>query len=253
MKETYYFGQGRVSIRPKDGDSKAWRWLGDVSELTLNSEAEETLKHKENYSGLKNTVRSIRFGGEYSLTATLFQIDKNNLAMAARGTITDIPAGTVTGEDLGAVAVGDLFILDNGFNVSDVVIKDSASTELEPEHYDLDARTGRIEILSLPGTLVAPFTVAYKYSGASGVVLFNKQIEDFELKYEGINMAENNVPVLLELYKVSPGNLQSLSLISGDTSSLASMPWTADVLADASRPSNSVMGQIGRFLEINQD
>lgn len=52
MKDKYYFGQGRVSVRGKDGASKAWRFLGDVSDLTLSAGNEGVLKHKENHTGM---------------------------------------------------------------------------------------------------------------------------------------------------------------------------------------------------------
>jgi len=254
MAERYYFGQGRVYSRVKGADSPAWRWWGDVSALTLAA-TENVLRHQEHYSGNMQTVRSIRISGETTLTATLFQIDNENLAQIVRGTITDIAAGTVASENLGTVKAGDILLLENGFNVSTLEITDSAGTPvtIDPAHYDLDARTGRIEILSLPTTApTMPLKASYQYAGASGVVLFNSTVQDIEVRYEGINLAEGGAPVIVELYRVSPGALQSLSLIASDTSALASMPWTADVLADTSKPSTGELGQVGRFLQINE-
>lgn len=252
--ERYYFGQGKVYSRVKGSGSGAWRWWGDVSELTLSA-TENVLRHQEHYSGNMKTVRSIRISGETTLTATLFQIDNQNLAQIVRGTITDIPAGTVASETLGTVAAGDIFLLENGFNVSNLEITDSAGAPvtIDPAHYDLDARTGRIEFLNLPTTApTMPLKASYEYAGASGVVLFNSTVQDIEVRYEGVNLAEGGAPVIVELYRVSPGALQSLSLIASDTSALASMPWTADVLADTSKPSTGALGQVGRFLQINE-
>jgi hypothetical protein len=79
--------------------------------------------------------------------------DPVTIAELLRGTIAEIAAGTVTGEVFPAtVAVGDVIKLDKPYNVSDLVITDSAGSPvtLDPEHYDAFLEHGSIELLSCP-------------------------------------------------------------------------------------------------------
>ena len=151
--------------------------------------------------------------------------------------------------------MGDTIKLDFPYNVSDLVITDSAVSPvtLAPEHYDAFLEHGSIELLSLPsapGALTQPLKAAYKHAGARQVAFFNAPPKQMQLRYEGINLAEGNAPVIAEFYKVSTAPLQELALITSGTE-LAGMNYQAECLADASRPANGPLGRFGRFVQIN--
>ena len=253
--ETYYYGNGRVFSRPFGTKGNGgWGWWGDVSALSFGG-TDETASHKESYSGQKSEVRSFSIGGERTLKMTAHQVDPNSLAQHLRGTVTDIAAGSVTGELFPAtVAVGDVIKLDKPYNVSDLVITDSsgAPVTLDPVHYDAFLEHGSIELLSLPSApgLTQPFKAAYKQAGARQVAFFNSAPQIIQLRYEGINLAEGNAPVIAEFYKVSTTPLQEWALITNGND-LAGSSIDAKCLADSTRPASGPLGRFGRYVAIN--
>lgn len=253
--ETYYYGQGRLFSRPKgSAGNGGWTWWGDVSALQFGG-TDESAAHKESYSGTKSTVRKFSIGGDRTLSGTLHQVDTAALARLLRGTVSEIAPGTVTGEAFPAtVVVGDTIKLDKPYNVTDLVITDSTSgtpVTLTPEHYELFASHGSIQILSIPSSgITQPFQAAYKHAGARQVAFFTAPPQELELRYEGINLAEGNAPVIAEFYKVSTQPLQELALITSGND-LAGIAFEAEALLDSSKPISGALGRFGRFVQIN--
>lgn len=254
--EQYYYGQGRIFTRPVGSvGNGGWRWVGDMSSLTFGG-TDESASHKESFSGQKSAVRKFSIGGDRTLGGVIHQLDTNILAEQLRGTVTVIPPGTVTAEPFPqTVAAGDTIKLDFPYNVSELVITDSTGSPitLAPEHYDAFLEHGSIELLSLPtapGAITQPLKAAYKYAGARQVAFFNASPKEVQLRYEGINLAEGNAPVIAEFYKVSAAPLQELALITSGAE-LAGMNFQAECLADTSRPANGPLGRFGRYVQIN--
>ena len=253
--ETYFYGQGRVFLRPAGSTGNGgWRWAGDVSTLTFGG-TDETASHKESYSGQKSKVRSFSIGGDRTIKGTWHQVDAVTIAELLRGTVSEIAAGTVTAEPFPAtIAVGDVIKLDKPYNVSDLVITDSTGSPvtLAPEHYDFFAEHGSLELLSLPTAPAPsqPFKAAYKHAGARQVAFFNAAPKEMQLRYEGVNLAEGNAPVIAEFYKTSTAPLQELALITSGNE-LAGMAYEAECLADSTRPTNGPLGRFGRYVAIN--
>lgn len=253
MLEQYYFGQGRVYSRKYGVAGAKWRWWGDVSDLKAAG-ASDKVTHKESYSGKKGTVRSFGIGDSFTLTGTLHQIDTAGLADLLGGTVTTVDSGVVTGEDLGTVAVGDIIKLDYP-GVSSLVISDSAATPvvIDAAHYDADVRFGTMEFLALPSAPAPtmPLTAAYSYAGYSQVAFFTQALPILEFRYEGVNLAEDEAPVIVEWYKVGPEPLKELALIqSGNT--LAGSQFSLEALYDASKPLSGNLGRFGRFIQVAQ-
>ena len=253
--ETYFYGLGRIFTRPVDSvGNGGWSWVGDMSSLTFGG-TDETASHKESYSGQKAKVRSFSIGGDRNIKGTWHQVDPVSIAQQLRGSISEIAAGTVTAEAFpSTIAVGDVIKLDKPYNVSDLVITDSTGSPvtLAPEHYDFFAEHGSLELLSLPTAPAPtqPFKAAYKHAGARQVAFFNSPPKELQLRYEGINLAEGNAPVIVEFYKVSAAPLQELALITSGNE-LASMSFDAECLSDSRRPANGPLGRFGRYVAIN--
>ncbi|HGT4219287.1 TPA: hypothetical protein ACTYY8_001600 [Klebsiella michiganensis] len=241
--ETYYYGQGKVFLAPRQANGKpgAFRWIGDVSALSLALTVER-LNHKESYSGRRGTVRSFVTNQDGTLTSTWHDLAPENLAVVLYGEQVVIPAGTVTGEVLPAgITAGERYILDHQ-RVSDVVI----GTLVEGTDYEVDYTYGAITFLTAQAT--AP-SVNYEYSGSVNTTLFTQQPGDFYLRFEGINLAEGGAAKILELYKISFSPASALALIQGDTS-LAGLETTATVLYDNARPDDPTIGRFGRVIDV---
>ncbi|HFT6842406.1 TPA: hypothetical protein ACGRQ8_002379 [Pseudomonas aeruginosa] len=252
--ETYYYGQGKLKLAiHTPAGLTPWRWLGDVSALSGAME-EERMSHRESYSGLKAKVREWGISPSLNMTATLHSMSVENVALFSQGTASTIAAGTVTGELLPAgLEAGDQVALANP-GVSDLVITDSAGTPvtLTEDHYLLEPAFGALEILSLPTSPAPtqPFIAAYEYMARKQVALLSAaKRSDVALRYEGINLAEDGAPVIMELYRLSPGLLQELSMIT-DGNDVAGMPVSFSALRDTSRPANGPLGQFGRIIQV---
>jgi hypothetical protein len=249
--EQYYFGQGRLFSRPYGStDPKAWRWWGDISELTVGGESEK-LEHKESYSGKRLPVRTINISTTMSLAGTLHQVDTAAIGELLYGEAVEVTGGAVAGEALGTVAAGDQLKLDYP-GVSNLVITDSAAQPVTfaGEHYLLDERFGNLDILSLPGTAPTwPLKAAYNYAGHRQVPFFNRPQPILQVRYEGVNLAEGEAAVIVEFYKVSSDPLQGWALIQNGNE-LAGNAFTLNPLADTAKPENGPLGRFGRFIQV---
>ncbi len=252
--ERYYYGQGELELAEilAGGTLGPYIWVGDVSELS-GSMSQSAVAHRESYSGKKAKVREFftELGMDWS--ATMHQLDAANIAKFSLGTLTSQAAGTVTGETFpSGLANGDVIQLAK-HNVSDLVITDSATptpaTLTRGTHYDYDIY-GEVVLLTLPTSPAPtqPLKAAYSHGATKQAALLNGTRKNYALRYKGINLAENDAPCLLEIYKVSPGLLQTLALITSGNQ-LAGAPVTFTSLLDTSKPANGALGQYGRYVE----
>lgn len=251
-EEKYMYGQGKLKLAEITPTGLGpWIWVGDVSELT-GTLGEQLVSHRESHSGVKAKVREFGIEAEMSWSATMFQLDVTGVARFTQGKVSTTAQGTVTGEPFPeGLQPGDEVTLDHP-GVSDLVIVDSEGTPvtLDPEHYEYDVY-GNVKLLSFPDPApTQPLVSAYAYAATKRVAFLAAARKLYALRYEGINLAENNQPVIMELYKVSPGLLQTLSMITNGNQ-LASAPVTFSSLADTSKPATGDLGRFGQIIEID--
>lgn len=253
MEEKFLYGQGKVKLAPiVAGVTGKWEWVGDVSALSVGFE-EEKAEHKESWSGKKAKVREFNIGNDMTMSATFHSYHADNLARFTRGTASSKVSGTVTSEDLGAVIAGDEIALEYP-GVSNVVITDSATpaVTIAAEHYDVEDKWGNVLFKTLPAAPAPtpPLKAAYSYAAHSQVSFLSADQQDVALRYEGINLAEGGAPVIVELYKVSPGLLSELGLIS-DGNEVNGMEVEGAVLLDTRKPAAGALGQFGRIIQLS--
>lgn len=245
----YYFGQGKVWSRRLTPTLQKWRWWGDVSELTAGFEVEK-VSHKESYSGNKGLARDFAVSKALKLSAKLHQIDTAALVEQVYGSVTAIASGSVVAEVLPTVVVGDVVKLDFG-GVSALSIVDSAGTPVAfgAVNYELDPRFGSIEILTLPGGIVQPLKASYTHTAGSQLALLTTAQPILQFRYEGINLAESNAPVIFECYRVGTEPLKDLALITSGTD-VAGVTIDMAGLIDSSKSASGALGQFGRFIQL---
>lgn len=251
--ENFFYGKGRFSIAIRDPVTKVlgrYAWVGDVSALAAKLTT-QMVQHKESNSGQTALVRNFPSERAMMLDWTFAEFRPANLATATFGTNVATVAGTATAESLGvALVVGDEVRLANP-GVSALVITDSAATPATlvlGTDYTVDANFGRIQILSI-GAHVQPFKAAYGFQKRTDTGIFTGGQPDIAVLYEGINLAENNAPVIVEFYKVAPSVLQELMLITTGTDT-AGMQISAGVLIDTSKPASGPLGQFARITQV---
>jgi len=245
----YFSGQGRVYIGTRDsnGNPQSMRWLGNVPELKVSLNV-ETIEHKESYSGQRLTdLQLIKAkSGEFTCAVENFSIE--NLELTLYGQTSSVTAGTVTNEALptGAVA-GGVYLLANQF-VSAVTVKDSAATPATltaGTHYKVHAEQGAIEILNV-GTFTQPFKVDYSYGAAKRLAMFKSAQPEVWLRFDGLNTADSNTRVIVDLYRVVLNPTKDFSLIGDD---IQKFELSGRVLADTTKSDTGPLGLFGRVIQ----
>jgi hypothetical protein len=252
----YRYGQGRISIAYRDpvtGLPGKFKWVGDVSALSVKLSVEK-VTHNESFTGAMAETASFPTKKTSTLDMTINQIDADTLALAVFGKPIMTPAGTVTGESMDAtLEVGDTFYLANP-GVSDVVITDSTAGTPKPvvegTDYTLDdANFGRGTLLNVTG-FTLPLKAAYSYAARKAVGFFTAKQPNIALRYEGVNLANDSAPEMVDLYKVNTDPLAELALISTGND-VQGMQITGGVLIDPSRAASGDLGQFGSITQIS--
>lgn len=249
---SYYASfQGRVYLGKRDSNGRATevRSPGNVADLKLSLKT-DVLEHYESQSGQRSLDHRMIKTKSATVSLTLEEFTKENLALALYGTSNATTSGSVTDEAIGGAApvVGDRYFLAHP-KVSALVIKDSASTPATltlGTHYSVDTDFGAIEFLDL-GAHTAPFKASYTYGEVSEIGIFTQPLPERYLRLEGLNTAQGNARVLVELYRVAFDPLKELTLISNDYNKF---DLEGSLLADSTKPYDALLGQFGRIVQI---
>jgi hypothetical protein len=167
------------------------------------------------------------------------------------GTHEAVDSGNVTNEAFGAgVVAGSMRLLAHQF-VSSVVITDSNAASpntLPAAQYKIHAAQGAIEFLDVTtgGAYTQPFLLSYTKGAATRTAMFKGAQPQVWLRFDGINTADSNKRVIVDLYKVSIDPTKDLSLIGSDTQKFE---LSGMALADTSKDPDSVFGQFGRIIQ----
>lgn len=246
----YFSGQGRVYIGARDeyGNPAGLTFVGNVPELKVSLSV-ETVEHQEAQTGQRLTdlqqIKSKK--GEFA--CTLEELSASNLALALYGSTITVVPGTVTEELLpNPVSPGSLYPLAMQ-NVSAVQIQDSAPTPLLlPERqYTVNGKYGSIVILDATsgGPYLEPFVLDYAYGPAQSTAMFTQPLPERWVRFEGLNTADGNREVVIDLYRVATNPAKELSII---TDELLKFELAGQVLADLSKPVGGDLGQFGRLV-----
>jgi len=216
-------------------------------QLALNT---DLIEHYESQSG----NRSLDFRMVKQKDATVsFDLDewtKENLALGLYGSSITGTADSVVDEPIGGTApvIGTRYPLAHP-KVSNVVVEDSAGTPATltaGTHYTVDTTFGAIQFLDVNG-FTAPFTVSYDYGAVTEIGIFTQPLPERFIRLEGLNTAQANAPVLVELYRVALEPIKDLPLINDD---LGTLSFSGKLLADTTKPIDAALGQYGRIVQI---
>lgn len=249
---SYYASfQGRVYLgrRDQNGEPVEIRSPGNVADLKLSLKT-EVLEHFESQSGQRSLDHRMIKSKSATITLAIEEFTKDNLALALYGTVQTGNGGTVTDETVGGVTpvVGDRYCLAHP-KVSTLVVKDSAGTPATltlGTHYTADTDFGAIQFLDVTG-LTSPFKASYAYGAVTEIGIFTQPLPERFLRLEGLNTAQGNARVLVELYRVAFDPLKELALISNEYNKFE---LEGSLLADATKPYDAVLGQFGRIVQI---
>lgn len=246
----YFSGQGRVFVGSRDinGNPAGLTFVGNVPELKVSLSV-DTIEHQEAQSGQRLTDLQLIKTKKGEFSCTLEELIAINLELALYGTTTTVTPGTVTDELLpNPVTPGSLYPLAMQ-NVSAVLIQDSdvVPKELAGDQYSVNAKHGSVVIqdATTGGPYVEPFSVDYAYGAANVTAMFTQPLPERWIRFEGLNTADGNREVVIDLYRVAINPAKELSII---TDELLKFELSGQVLADLSKPVGGDLGQFGRLV-----
>lgn len=252
FQDQYFSGQGIVYVADRDssGNILTYKDVGNVPALKV-SLSTDVQDHKESRTGNRLTDFRLITQNKARVTITLEKFTKSNLRLLLYGTESSNASTTsVTNETLNAsvtaVAVGDVYFTKYP-NISSFTVRANVTSLTQNTDYSIDAASGRITILSITnmgstGTLNVNYTAAAYES----VVLFKDANKERALRFVGLNTADSNRQVLVELYRVIFDPAQNLDIINDE---LAKFEVEGSVLVDTNRFSDATLGGFGRVIQ----
>ena len=246
----YYSGQGRVLTAKRSALGRALQFalFADCSAVKMPLSADTTDIY-EDMTGNKVLAAQIPGQKKSSLTITCKQFTKTSAALGFYSDPISLTTGTVTGEQLPAdLQPGDEIGLEHG-NVSELVITDSTGTPKtltkDTQYKENSLVFGNVGMLQdkTAGTYQEPLFAAYSYGAADSFPMFTKTPEERYIRIEGLNAAENNAPVLIEVYR---GKVQPFASIDWIGQSAANQDLTVGCLFDSLNAADANYGGFAR-------
>jgi hypothetical protein len=237
VSNSYYSGQGIVMLAKRDanGEPMGFTPIGNVSDLKI-SVSVSTIEHKESQTGQRAIDLRLTTETKSALSMTVENFIAANLADALRGSNTQKMGGTVTAEPVKAY-LGKVVALKH-IRVSNVAVKDGASTLVAGTDYEVNEDAGSIRFKDTISGVADGDTlsVSYSYGAQVQVDALTEGAKELYMRFEGLNTAEGNVPVVVEVFKFLTDPLKELSLISD---SIQQFTLEGSVLADSTKTSGS--------------
>ena len=229
-----YVGKGRIYIGPVDG-SAALAFIGNVSELTF--------QHNENKVGVPDFTRS--GGGEYDSLRRIESVELSmakwdillpaNLARATRGAASANTSTTAISGEAHTFYPGGLVPFARIPNPDSTVTVTDAASPAEGAYVEgTDYERTKSGIVGLDGSSKTPgsaITVSYTPLAEDVVEALVQSGMTYRLFFEGLNEADSDRPVLIDVHRFKPGVAQSLGWIGAE---FMQAQTAGDVLADAS-------------------
>ncbi len=249
INNQYFSGQGALLLAQRDtnGNALGFRPVGNVSSLALAVET-TVFEHKESCSGTRGIDLEIVQEINVSMAMTMESLDKDNLALALYGESSEITGASATDE---VVALWhDLWMPLENIQVSDVVVGDDATpttTYVLDIDYELNLEAGTVKALST-GSITNGQSVYldYTYATQDDVQAVTSGAPPVRMaRFEGLNTADEDKPVVVDIYKASFQPLAELSLINEE---ITQLEVEVKVLADAFKLTGSQYFKIRKVL-----
>lgn len=216
------------------------RPIGSTPELQLQITS-ETTDHYESKTGFRAKDAVLRKQTGVTISGSLEEVTKENLAMIMSGKTSDVAEKTITDQSIGAVQAGAM--IDLGLrNLSAVVFTGPGATAITADKYTLDSTFGTV-------TFNEAITDV-KWSGTAGAVtrtsIADSLGQEYRLFFKGVDTFGGG-KVTVTLWRVQMSPETEFDLINED---FGSYSFEGECLADiqmANDPELSIFGHIDRF------
>lgn len=251
MADYYFSGQGIVYVADRDANGVVTKFadVGNVPRLTLSFNT-DVFEHKESRTG--NRLSDFRLTRENTATVnmTLEVFKKENLAIMLYGATQTLPTTAVTNESLGTGIVVDdiLTIKKYPTSASGFTIVDSAgspATLVNGNDYQvLSYDSGLVKFLNVTG-FTQPLKANYTPVARTVVTAFKAPSKERFLRFSGLNTANGNAKITVDLYRIIFDPVANLDLINDE---LGQFELEGTALYDQTRDSDQYLGGFGRII-----
>lgn len=221
--------------------------IGNCTELMLRPSVER-IEHRESRTGRNALDAVIERTLNVEVSMVLESAAASSLVRYVYGTATDKAAATVTDEEvIGYQGASAKLANINLTSFTSLTNADGSVTYVEGTDYVVNLRSGVIKFASgatfTDGDSLRANYAAGEYEKISAFTNPNRY---FYLLFEGLNSAEEDAPVVVEVYKIRFDPSEELPMINEE---FASYSLGGNALIDSSRPADKENGQ---FFTVSQ-
>jgi hypothetical protein len=245
LKEQSFIGNGRVFAKPVAGGS-GFREIGNCGGLTISHTEEEksVLDFTNSAGGKANSLTRI---SAVTMNVSMFDRTAVNAALGSKGTAALVASGSAVSEVHEGWHAADERILLDHLTPTAITVKDvtDVTTYTLDADYTVDT-DGAIAILST-GSIGDGDTlhISYSYVEYNKVEALVTAGVEYEVKFYGLNAAQEDTPVVVTAYKVKFGAAAETALISED---FVPMDITGEIIKDVTK----VAAGVSKYYKIQQ-
>ena len=224
----YFSGQGQVLVSDVvNGLPTGYSILRNIAALSITNDL-TSFDHRETSTGQRGIDLRLTQTLDINVNMTMESFTSENIALALYGDVAASASSTGEVLDSPAVLLGKVYSL--GFiRTENLVVTDKATgliTYTEGENYRWDDEAGSVYIMTAAEqaaaggaeTIAADDLLIFTFDYAAQVVI-NAQTQprkELALRFEGLNTAKSDEPVIVEVFKWNADPLAAFDLYSDE-------------------------------------
>lgn len=247
----YLLLRGEFDIADRDaaGNPKALQAMGETPDFEIMVE-EERAENFATGGAFNEKDLSVTMQVMVKAMMKTKEATAANLSLAVFGTQTEqasrdiadvaFPVGIADGETH--------FIPGRPVNVSALVITQTGAggALVAGDDYIADLVHGTVKFLDVAGK-TQPFKAGFTEGASESVAVMTKVTPEKFLLFRGINIADNEKPVIVEAYRVRFSPAKKIPVKMGDGKNVSDFEFDVELLADPTKPRDTVLGRYGRI------
>jgi hypothetical protein len=253
MEATYLIGRGELAIADRDanGNPGALQDLGEVPEFEVsvdvtfadNFNTKKAISRQDLHVATRQTAKVRIVAKEATM---------ENLALALFGEVVEGAGGNFSAVAFpsGIQAGGTYIIPGNRTRVSSIVITDSAvaPATVDEDDYEVDLVHGTVKFLNVTG-YTQPFKIAgTEAADQKSVGLLKKRSQEKFIIFKGVNIADDDAPMQVGLYRVALGPAQKIPY-KGEEAAMYELE--GNVLSDDEKDEDADLGTFGYHRDLS--
>lgn len=252
-----YFGHGEAWAATRTAGGLASDFdlaLPEINSLSISIER-EVVEHVSKRTSIASKDLKVSRLMTMSGTLNVSTHSKEMLALYLYGNVAADAGGSFTD-----VAFADTTIVNNQIvplpnditHASSIVIKDSTGSPitltLDTDYSIVDADAGLIKFLDISGH-TQPYLASGTEGAGSSVGLLTQRVYEKWFRFKGINIANEDAVVVVDLYRVQFNPASQWQLLN-DGSDVNSYEIEFEALVDTTKAVDATLGRHGRYREL---